>query len=167
MALKSKSKVPELSGIPWVTRKLRSPKAKIPWLVPKEKPDVGEKAPPVHKLALLAEGQLAETQALQLLEKHGLILVTRNHRCRCGEIDLIMASGNTAVIVEVRLRNNKRHGSALESISSHKQARVSRCAKLWWVQQGQRKFTHLRFDVVALENGTNPQWVQNAWQISN
>ncbi|KYP11702.1 MAG: hypothetical protein A0129_06195 [Limnobacter sp. CACIAM 66H1] len=118
-------------------------------------------------MAVLTEGQLAETQALRLLERHGLILVTRNHRCRCGEIDLIMAHGNTAVVVEVRLRNNSRHGSALESISTRKQARVSRCAKLWWVQQGQRKFKHLRFDVVALENGTEPQWVQNAWQISN
>ena len=93
--------------------------------------------------------------------------MAQNHRCRCGEIDLIMAHGDTAVIVEVRLRSNKRHGSALESVSIHKQSRVSRCAKLWWVQQGQRKFTHLRFDVVALENGTDPHWVQNAWQISN
>lgn len=167
MALKSKSKVPELSGIPWGRRKSRSPKAKIPWLTPKEKPDTTHRGPPTHKIAVLAEGQLAETQALRLLERHGLILVTRNHRCRCGEIDLIMAHGNTAVVVEVRLRNNSRHGSALESISAHKQARVSRCAKLWWVQQGQRKFKHLRFDVVALENGTEPQWVQNAWQISN
>lgn len=167
MALKSKSKVPELSGIPWATRKSRSPKTKIPWLAPKEKPEIPHKVAPTHKLALLVEGQLAETQALRLLEQHGLILVARNHRCRCGEIDLIMAHGNTAVVVEVRLRNNSRHGSALESISAHKQSRVSRCAKLWWVQQGQRKFTHLRFDVVALENGTEPQWVQNAWQISN
>ena len=167
MALKSKSKVPELSGIPWGRRKSRSPKAKIPWLTPKEKPDTTHRRPPTHKIAVLAEGQLAETQALRLLERHGLILVTRNHRCRCGEIDLIMAHGNTAVVVEVRLRNNSRHGSALESISTHKRARVSRCAKLWWVQQGQRKFKHLRFDVVALENGTEPQWVQNAWQISN
>ncbi len=167
MALKFKSKVPELSGIPWTTRKLRSPKTKIPWLAPKEKRNAESKSAPEHKLALLAEGQLAETQALRFLEQHGLILVARNHRCRCGEIDLIMAQGNTAVVVEVRLRNNSRHGSALESISSHKQARVSRCAKLWWVQLGQRKFTHLRFDVVALENGTEPQWVQNAWQISN
>ncbi|MEW6204679.1 MAG: YraN family protein [Pseudomonadota bacterium] len=167
MALKSKFKVPELSGIPWGARKSRSPKAKIPWAAPKEKHSTERKSAPEHKLALLAEGQLAETQALQLLERHGLTLLARNHRCRCGEIDLIMAQGNTAVIVEVRLRNNSRHGSALESISTHKQARVSRCAKLWWVQQGQRKFTHLRFDVVALENGTEPQWVQNAWQISN
>jgi putative endonuclease len=167
MALKSKFKVPELSGIPWGARKSRAPKAKIPWAAPKEKLNTESKSAPEHKLALLAEGQLAETQALRLLEQHGLILISRNYRCRCGEIDLIMAQGNTAVIVEVRLRNNKRHGSALESISTQKQTRVSRCAKLWWVQQGQRKFTHLRFDVVALENGTEPKWVQNAWQISN
>lgn len=95
------------------------------------------------------------------------MLVAQNHRCRCGELDLIMVQGDTAVVVEVRQRSNSRHGSALESVSTHKQSRVTRCAKLWWVQQGQRKFTHLRFDVVALESGSEPQWVQNAWQISN
>jgi putative endonuclease len=168
MALTSKSKVTELSGIPWATSKPRTPKAKIPWTAPKEKePSTENKGPSTHKLEILALGQEAETQALHLLESKGLYLITRNHRCRCGEIDLIMAQGDTAVIVEVRLRNNNRHGSALESISPLKQSRITRCAKLWWVQQGQRKFTHLRFDVVALENGTDPQWVQNAWQISN
>jgi putative endonuclease len=168
MAFTPKSKVTELSGIPWATGKPRTPKVKIPWVAPKEKgPCVENKEPSAHKLEILAQGQQAENHALRLLESKGLLLITRNHRCRCGEIDLIMAQGNTAVIVEVRLRNNSRHGSALESISTLKQSRITRCAKLWWVQQGQRKFTHLRFDVVALENGTEPQWVQNAWQISN
>ncbi|MCR2745363.1 YraN family protein [Limnobacter parvus] len=168
MAFTPKSKVPELSGIPWGTRKSRSRKAVIPWVSPKEKPaSVIPAAPNEHKLAILAQGQLAEIQALRLLESKGLVLIAQNHRCRCGEIDLIMAQGDTAVVVEVRLRSNNRHGSALESISTHKQSRVTRCAKLWWVQQGQRKFKHLRFDVVALENGTDAQWVQNAWQISN
>lgn len=101
------------------------------------------------------------------MQSKGLKLVAQNHHCRCGEIDLIMAQGDTAVVVEVRFRNNKRHGGALESVSSHKQARVSQCAKLWWVQQGQRQFKHLRFDVVALEGDAEPQWVQNAWQIGN
>jgi putative endonuclease len=78
-----------------------------------------------------------------------------------------MAQGNTAVVVEVRLRNNRRHGSALESVSRAKQLRISRCASLWWAQQGQPRFTHLRFDVVAVESGNEPVWVQNAWQISN
>ena len=78
-----------------------------------------------------------------------------------------MAHGDTAVVVEVRMRSNSRHGSALESISPQKQSRVTRCAKLWWVQQGQRQFMHLRFDVVAIENATEPLWIQNAWELRN
>ena len=167
MALKSKSKVPELSGIPWAPSKSRTRKPKIPWAAPKETQLTPPPSPNEHKLALRAQGREAETQALRLLESKGLVLVAQNHRCRCGELDLIMAQGDTAVVVEVRQRSNSRHGSALESVATHKQSRVTRCAKLWWVQQGQRKFTHLRFDVVALESGNAPQWVQNAWQISN
>ncbi|MBU0784323.1 MAG: YraN family protein [Gammaproteobacteria bacterium] len=167
MAFTPKSKVPELSGIPWATRKSRTRKPSIPWSAPKEKTLNTPVEPNAHKLAILAQGQQAEIQALRLLESKGLVLVAQNHRCRCGEIDLIMAQGETAVVVEVRQRSNSRHGSALESVSSKKQSRVVRCAKLWWVQQGQRKFQHLRFDVIALENGAEPLWVQNAWQISN
>jgi len=167
MAFTPKSKVPELSGIPWATRKSGTRKPAIPWAVPKETPISPPSSASEHKLAVLAQGQDAEKQALRLLESKGLTLLVQNHRCRCGELDLIMAQGDTAVVVEVRLRSNNSHGSALESISTHKQARVTRCAKLWWVQQGQRKFTYLRFDVVALETGREPQWVQNAWQISN
>ncbi|BET24637.1 hypothetical protein RGQ30_01380 [Limnobacter thiooxidans] len=167
MAFTPKSKVPELSGIPWTPSKSRTRKPKIPWAAPKETQLTPPSSPNEYKLAIQAQGREAETRALRLLESKGLVLIAQNHRCRCGELDLIMAHGDTAVVVEVRQRSKSLHGSALESVSTHKQSRVTRCAKLWWVQQGQRKFTHLRFDVVALESDRAPRWIQNAWQISN
>lgn len=130
-----------------------------------EKPPKALVHPTPEKLASLSKGKDAENWALQLLEQHGLTLIAQNHRYHCGEIDLVMAHGTTAVIVEVRLRTNQSHGTALDSISAQKQARVTRCAKLWWVQQGQRQFTHLRFDVVAVNHQHDMQWVQNAWQL--
>ena len=152
MALKSKSKVPELSGIPWGRRKSRSPKAKIPWLTPKEKPDTTNRRPPTHKIAVLAEGQLAETQALRLLERHGLILVTRNHRCRCGEIDLIMRQGKCFVFIEVKYRTHRHFGSASEAVNWHKQQKIKRTA-LFWLQKNGFSIdqTECRFDVVTIE----------------
>ena len=76
-----------------------------------------------------------------------------------------MAQGNTAVVVEVRRRNRIDYGHASETIGWHKQSKISRCAQLWWIQQGQRQFSSLRFDVIAIEQGQTVQWIQNAWQL--
>jgi putative endonuclease len=166
MKFTPKTKASELSSIPWATRKRKSQKPKIPWATSKEKTQNPLSKINLTKLEYLAQGQAAETQALRLLELQGLTLLTRNHRCRCGELDLIMSQEETAVIVEVRLRNSSTHGNALESVSNQKQNRINQCAKLWWIKEGQHKFKHLRFDVIALKQGTEPVWVKNAWQIS-
>ncbi len=112
----------------------------------------------------MAKGQHAEQLALHYLQAQGLVLLHQNYRCKCGELDLLMAEGACAVVVEVRARSPTRHGQAGESITQAKQQRVARCAALWWVKEGQRKFKHLRFDVVAIQDPQPPQWIRNAWQ---
>lgn len=52
-------------------------------------------------------GIKAENDALTFLQGQGLIPITRNFRCRFGEIDLIMQDGNTLVFIEVRKRKNR------------------------------------------------------------
>ncbi|HEX4917946.1 MAG TPA: YraN family protein [Limnobacter sp.] len=159
-----KNKVSELSGIPWGRRKSKSPKPCIPWSSDPIKPPQAAAGKP-RGLAHLEVGQRAEQTALAFLQGQGLTLVVQNHRCKCGELDLVMAQGDCAVVVEVRARTRSDFGLATESISRTKQQRVSRCAALWWMREGQRKFAHLRFDVVALQNGLPPEWIQNAWQF--
>lgn len=166
MAFSPKSKVLELSSIPWPTNQIKQKKSKIPWAKPLKKQKASFTPFREIKRAQLLKGKEAEIKTMNWLETQGLALVTQNYRCRCGEIDLIMAQGQTAIVVEVRLRNNMQHGNALDSITPQKQRRVSHCALQWWVQQGQRKFRFLRFDVVALQDECTPVWIQNAWQIN-
>lgn len=82
-----------------------------------------------------------------------------------------MQDGETAVVVEVRVRTNHTHGDAASSITQRKQTRVSQCARLWWVRQGQQKWKSMRFDVIAISNNTanntELQWIQNAWLLSD
>ncbi len=115
----------------------------------------------------LQDGIKAENIALDFLLAQGLRFITKNFRCRCGELDLIMQDQHTAVVIEVRLRNNPHYGSAQSSVGSVKQRRVSLCAQRWWQLQGQRQFELMRFDVVAITEGQEPVWIQNAWLISN
>jgi putative endonuclease len=164
MAVNSKTKTTELSAIPWPKSKPERQTAPVPWKIPKNT----TKTQPTNKPQQTLQQQIGaqgEAQALDYLIQQGLLPVAQNFRCKCGELDLIMADGACAIVVEVRKRANDRFGSAAETIDTRKQAKVNRCAKLWWVQHGQREYTSLRFDVVTIQSETKLLWIQNAWQL--
>lgn len=104
-------------------------------------------------------GQSGEDQALAFLLEQGLSLVTRNFRCKMGEIDLIMRQRQTLVFVEVRKRAPGRYGNAADSITHAKQHKLLLAAQLYL----QRFATPpaCRFDVIAIDGG-QLNWIQNA-----
>ena len=55
------------------------------------------------------QGDAAERLAEQYLVRAGLKLVTRNFRCRLGEIDLIMQDGDTLVFLNDSERGSGRY----------------------------------------------------------
>ena len=77
----------------------------------------------------LSSGEAAEEAALRWLEQQGLGLVTRNYRCKAGEIDLVMQDGESLVFVEVRYRRHAGFGSAAESVGTAKQRRLRLAAE--------------------------------------
>jgi putative endonuclease len=106
-------------------------------------------------------GQAGEDWALAHLQQHGLTLVSRNFRCKGGEIDLIMQERDTLVFVEVRQRADGRHGGAAASVTGAKQARLIIAAQTFL--QRYRSPPACRLDVVAIESG-NLSWLKNAIQ---
>ncbi|MDR2307010.1 MAG: YraN family protein [Paucimonas sp.] len=113
-------------------------------------------------------GQAAEDHALELLRGHGLQLLTRNWRCKGGELDLVMLDADTVVFVEVRYRLHANFGGALGSIDGRKQKRLALAASLF-LQNEPRWANHpCRFDVIALQgqgHGGEPlQWLKNAFE---
>ena len=111
-----------------------------------------------------ATGSAAEQLARRYLESQGLVLRERNYKCRRGEIDLIMQAGNQLVFVEVRYRKNPRYGSAAESVTADKQARIIRAANHYLQRlPGERA---CRFDVVAISGnlGNQIDWIPDAFQ---
>lgn len=111
----------------------------------------------------LNRGQQAEQLALDYLIKQGLQLVTRNYRCRNGELDLVMSDSNTLIIVEVRYRASAKFGGAVESITSHKQSRIINATQHYLMLNPVNKA--IRFDVIAMTGNTNINWIQNAFQL--
>lgn len=118
-------------------------------------------------LSRVAQGAVAEDLALRYLEIQGLTLVTRNFRCRTGELDLIMCDGEHLVFVEVRSRRHARYGAPAESVTRTKQQKLLRAAAFYL----QRQCLDLpcRFDVVAvLQPGGEPhiEWIRDAFQLT-
>jgi putative endonuclease len=105
------------------------------------------------------EGDAAEQQALRYLERRGMTLVTRNFRCKGGEIDLILQAGATLVFVEVRKRADSSYGGAAASVTPRKQARILIAAQIFL--QRYKQPPPCRIDVVALD-GDRINWLQNA-----
>ena len=113
------------------------------------------------KAAHLLRGESAEQQALNFLQQKGLKLVSRNFRCKQGELDLIMLDGQTLVIVEVRYRKTDKYGSAAESVTRAKQSRIIAATHIYL--SGQQKNQSVRFDVIAMSGEGRIEWIRNAF----
>jgi putative endonuclease len=118
----------------------------------------------------VSKGQHAESIACTYLESRGLRLVTRNFRCRSGEIDLIMEEGKTLVFVEVRLRAHRTFGTPAETIDRRKRTKLVACA-LHYLQRHHAMSTRpSRFDVVGLtpaEDSYRVDWIPDAIQLES
>ena len=112
-----------------------------------------------------------EKTAESWLLEQGLSLLQRNFSSRLGEIDLIMEDDKTIVFVEVRYRKSSHYGGGAESITIHKQNRISRTAAWYLVKNPHRAEQFCRFDIISIGSTSNdPQkkdqgidWIQNAF----
>ena len=105
-----------------------------------------------------------EQLAAGYLQSQGLHLLGRNHRCRFGEIDLIMGDGSCLVFVEVRYRRSTRFGSPEQTVDGRKQRRL--CAAAYHYLQTHPTMLPCRFDVVAIGAQDQIQWFKNAFNAS-
>lgn len=111
-------------------------------------------------------GLRGERRAERYLKREGLRTVARNWRCRFGEIDLVMAHGDTLVFVEVRVRGESGFGDAADSVHAGKQARLARSASMFIAAHGEWQERPCRFDVVAIDAsaGTDAlRWIRGAF----
>ena len=109
------------------------------------------------------DGGYYEDLAASWLQQQGLVLLARNYRARCGEIDLVMRHGEYIVFVEVKYRRRSDYGGPLEQLRARQRARIIRTAGHYL--QSRRSSAPCRFDMVAI-SGTNPwhyEWIEHAF----
>ena len=117
---------------------------------------------PLH----LWRGNKAETTAEKYLLSQGLHALSRNYRCRVGEIDLLMRDTETLVFVEVRYRSNPAFGTPAESITPRKIQRIRKTAEHFLQANRELAYLYVRFDVVAISASAGKQdilWIKDAF----
>jgi len=116
-----------------------------------------------------AKGARAEQLALDYLRQQGLTSLSRNFRCRFGEIDLVMRDAECLVFIEVRYRSANRYASAALSVDARKQAKIVRTATYFLSRNQYLSDCPVRFDVVAFDSPEDDrdklQWTKDAFRV--
>ena len=94
-------------------------------------------------------GRRGEDLAVAYLEQRGLVVLSRNWRCRDGEIDVVLTDAHRLVVCEVKTRSGTRYGEPAEAVTSRKARRIRRVARAWLAAHHVR-WCEVRFDVVAV-----------------
>ncbi len=97
-----------------------------------------------HDLARAGEDVAAEH-----LRGHGLVVLSRNWRCRDGELDIVATDGRTVVICEVKTRSGPDYGSPAEAVTPSKVKRVRDLSRSW-LREHEVGWCHVRFDVISV-----------------
>src|ERR1700730_5738105 len=99
-------------------------------------------------------GALGEQLATDHLSGLGLRILTRNWRCRHGELDVIAVdpTTNTVVFVEVKTRTGDGFGGLAQAVTEQKARRLRRLAAMWLAAQDQC-WAAIRIDVIGVRIG--------------
>lgn len=94
-------------------------------------------------------GKRGEDLAADYLAGIGLVVLSRNWRCRDGEVDLIATDGERLVVCEVKTRSGTGYGEPSEAVTAVKAARIRRITAQW-LRTHRVGWCEIRFDVLAV-----------------
>lgn len=95
-------------------------------------------------------GRWGEKRCERFLKRKGFKTLARNFSCKAGELDLVMANPEGAVVfVEVKTRTTEKIADAEASITPAKKSKLLRAAK-YFAAQHEIESRPCRFDVVAI-----------------
>lgn len=98
----------------------------------------------------IALGKTGEDLACRELERRGYAIVARRYRQRGGELDIVARDGRTLVFVEVKAREGRSFGQAVEAVTALKRRRIVQLAMDYMMRQ-RLVNCPCRFDVVSID----------------
>ena len=107
-------------------------------------------------------GTKNEETAIAFLVEHNVEILTKNYRCKSGEIDIIGKHNGYLVFFEVKYRTNLNSGDGAEAVGMKKQKIICRVADFYRYCNGITEYSPIRYDVISIING-QINWYQNAF----
>jgi putative endonuclease len=104
-------------------------------------------------------GKYGEDLACGELERRGYAIIERRYRRRGGELDIIARDGQTTVFVEVKARDGRDFGEAVEAVTRRKRCRMKHVA-IDYLMRNDLLDTRCRFDVVAIQVDAVPPAIE-------
>ena len=78
------------------------------------------------------QGKLAESMALERLQRRGWRVLNQNWSCRWGELDLVLQKDRRLLVVEVKGRTEGNHDrNGLDAFHRNKRRRLARAINCW------------------------------------
>jgi putative endonuclease len=96
-----------------------------------------------------ALGRRGEDLAVEYLQRRGFVVLSRNWRCRDGELDVVAVDQKRLVVCEIKTRSGTAFGEPAEAVTRNKAARIRRVTQAWLTEH-QVRWCEIRFDVVAV-----------------
>jgi putative endonuclease len=106
-------------------------------------------------------GRRAEGVAAWFLRLKGYRVLDRRARSPVGEIDLVVARGQTVAFVEVKARPGREE--ALEAVTPNQARRIAMAARWWLGRHPRLAQRHCRFDIVVVTPYQMPLHIENAF----
>ena len=97
-------------------------------------------------------GAIGEEYASKFLLDNGYKIVTRNFKCKVGEIDIVAfdKTDKCYVFVEVKFRTTLKYGYPKEAIDYRKQNKIKKTATYYLCSKKLYEKVDVRFDCVEL-----------------
>ncbi len=97
-------------------------------------------------------GQRGEALVSQALEERGALILVRNVRTPCGELDIVARQGGLRVFIEVKTRGSRTFGPPEESLIATQQAHLIASAQ-YFLAANEQLEADWRIHGVAIEFG--------------
>ena len=108
------------------------------------------------------KGVDGEQAVMEYLMKNGYLLLERNYKEKCGEIDLISSKDGVIVFTEVKTRYDNNFGTPVESVTPEKIRKIIKTAELYMIKK--KKYgVDVRFDVAVFYSGDLEEYIENAF----
>lgn len=113
-------------------------------------------------------GRSGEQEAIRHLTESGYTIMETNYTTRFAEIDIIAASRDCLVFVEVKARTSLKKGFPREAVHAAKQHKIIQAAQHFLKTHPPAAGRHIRFDVMEIffePDQTRINHIPHAFQI--